>query len=159
MTVEEKAIRKEMPIPAGLEQVWCAWSTLDGVQSFFAPQAKVELAIGGAYEMYFDLAAPPGSRGGEGCRILSYLPPRMLSFSWNAPPRYPTVREVPTWVVVEVEEQGATACQVRLTHLGWRVGGEWDEVYDYFVRAWDLVLMRLAYRFSTGPVDWEDPPR
>ena len=159
MTAKVKAIRKELSVPAAQERVWHAWTTSEGVKSFFAPRAKVELAIGGTYEMYFDLSAPPGSRGAEGCRILSYLPPRMLSFSWNAPPKFPAVRKVPTWVIVELQEQGAGICSVCLTHLGWQEGDDWDEVYDYFDKAWDLVLMRLAYRFSNGPLDWEDPPR
>ena len=38
-------------------------------------------------------------------------------------------------------------------------GGEWDKAFAYFVSDWkDVVLPRLRYRFSVGPVDWENPP-
>ena len=92
-------------------------------------------------------------------RILSYAPFEMLSFEWNAPPAFPAVREQKTWVVVLMKPVGEAATTVSLTHLGWGRGEEWDQVYAYFTRAWDIVLGRLRYRFDVGPVDWEDPYR
>jgi hypothetical protein len=49
---------------------------------------------------------------------------------------------------------------VTLTHSGCGDGGESDEAFEYFVRAWkDVALPRLAYRFSAGPIDWSNPPK
>jgi len=155
----ERVIHKEIVVPAPASRVWDAWTTREGVTSFFAPRANLELAIGGPYEMLFDLAASPGSQGSEGCKILSYLPQEMLSFDWNAPPQCPNVRRERTWVVVQLEPQGAEATKVKVTHLGWQEGEEWEQAFDYFVRAWRVVLGRLAHRFAVGPVDWRDPYR
>jgi uncharacterized protein YndB with AHSA1/START domain len=152
-----RTIRKEITVTAPVSTVWEAWTTREGVTTFFAPQANVELFIGGRYEMLFDPEAPAGSQGGEGLRILSYLPEEMLSFEWNAPPRFPSVRGERTWVVVQFEPEQGDSTRVTLTHLGWREGEAWDQVYDYFLHAWDIVLGRLAYRFSTGPIDWLNP--
>ena len=154
-----RAIQKEAVIPTSLAEAWDAWTTVRGVTSFFAPKAKLELAIGGAYEMYFDSDAPPGSQGSEGCRVLSYLPQRMLSFDWNAPPQFPNVRKERTWLVILLEELGERRVNVKLTHLGWREGEEWDEVFRYFTRAWGTVLARLERRFSAGPIGGSDPHR
>jgi len=153
----ERAIRKEVIVDAPVSEVWQAWTTEDGAVAFFAPEAKVELAMGGRYEMLFNLSAPPGSQGGEGLRFLSYLPEEMLSFEWNAPPEYANVRPRKTWVVVQLEALRSSGTRVRLTHLGWQEGQEWDQVFDYFEAAWDIVLGRLQYRFAVGPVDWADP--
>lgn len=152
-----RIIQKEAVIPASLAEVWDAWTTVRGVTSFFAPKAKLELAIGGAYEMYFDSDAPPGSQGSEGCRVLSYLPQQMLSFDWNAPPQFPNVRKERTWLVILLEELGERQAKVKLAHLGWRGGAEWDDVFRYFSRAWATVLARLEHRFSAGPIDWGNP--
>jgi uncharacterized protein YndB with AHSA1/START domain len=153
----KRTIRKEITITAPVSAVWEAWATREGVTTFFAPQANVELSIGGRYEMLFNLEASAGSQGGEGLRILSYLPEEILSFEWNAPPRFPNVRGERTWVVVQFEPEQEDSTRVTLTHLGWREGEEWDQVFDYFLRAWDIVLGRLAYRFSAGPIDWLNP--
>ena len=123
----ERAIRKEITVAAPVGQVWEAWTTQTGVTTFFAPQANVELAIGGEV------------------------------FEWNAPPRVPNGRRERTWVVVQFEPRPRDTTSVGLTHLGWREGEEWDQVYAYFTRAWQIVLGRLERRFAAGPIDWDDP--
>jgi len=155
----DRVIRKHLIVSAAAREVWTTWTTREGVRTFFAPEANVDLRIGGPYEMLFDADAPVGSQGGEGLRILSYLPQEMLSFEWNAPAAYPAVRQEKTWVIVQLQPLGAGSTGVALTHLGWQKSREWDQVYDYFVRAWEVVLGRLQYRFSVGPIDWSDPYR
>jgi uncharacterized protein YndB with AHSA1/START domain len=88
-----RVIRKEVKVNASVEKAWKAWTTSEGAATFFAPKARIELTLGGRYELYFDLEAPKGSQGGEGCRVLSFLPMEMLSFEWNAPPEFPEVRK------------------------------------------------------------------
>ncbi|UCE96776.1 MAG: SRPBCC domain-containing protein [Candidatus Bathyarchaeota archaeon] len=95
-----RAIRKEIMVDAPVSEIWKAWTTTEGVLAFFAPKANIQLSIVGPYELLFDLDAPEGSQGGEGLKILSFLPEEMLSFEWNAPPQFPIVRRQRTWVVV-----------------------------------------------------------
>jgi uncharacterized protein YndB with AHSA1/START domain len=159
-----RVIRKEVNVNASIEKVWKAWTTSDGAITFFAPKAKIELTLGGSYELYFDLEGPKGSQGSEDCRVLSFLPMEMLSFEWNSPPEFPEVRrqqaQKHSWVVVQFHPLGQDQTRVRLVHLGWREGSEWEKVFQYFQRAWDIVLARLEHTFSTGkPIDWEDPYR
>jgi uncharacterized protein YndB with AHSA1/START domain len=158
LRMQGRMIRKEVVVRASLEAVWNDWTTSEGAVTFFAPKANIGLALGGPYELYFDLDAPEGSRGSEGLKILSFLPMEMLSFEWNAPPQYPNVRKgQPTWVVVQLYSLGKNEVRVRLTHMGWGEGDEWDKVFQYFKRAWDIVLGRLEHRFSNGPIDWHNP--
>jgi len=159
-----RVIQKEAKVNASIEQVWNAWTTNEGATRFFAPKARIELTIGGSYELYFDLEASKGSQGSEGCGVLSFLPMEMLSFQWNAPPEFPNVRreqkQKHTWAVVQFHPIARNRTRVRLTHLGWREGEEWEKVFQYFMRAWDIVLGRLEYTFSTGKsIDWENPYR
>lgn len=148
-----RKIELTIEIPASTSDVWKAWTTTDGVKSFFAPEARVNLSVGGEFEIYFDKTAPEGKRGSEGCKILAFDPERMLLFSWNAPPQYATVRDGHdrTWVIIELNELATDRTLVSLTHLGWKDGVEWDKVYDYFKVAWPKVLSWLNERFSDGP--------
>jgi uncharacterized protein YndB with AHSA1/START domain len=151
------AIRKVVIVPASVDDVWQAWTTPEGVVTFFAPQARVELAVGGVYEMYFAPQSPEGLRGGEGCKILSFVPGEMLSFTWNAPPSLPEVRKEHTWVVLYFKALEPAKTQVSMVHLGWQMGEEWQKALQYFDRAWEVVLGRLQYRFQQGPLDWKKP--
>ena len=152
-----RMIEKTVIVPSPIDQVWEAWTTAFGAESFFAPRANIALSIGGPYELLFNLDAPPGSQGSEGMQVLSFLPPEMLSFEWNAPPSFSGVRGRKTWVVVLFDELTGERTLVGLTHLGWQEGDEWDQVHAYFQRAWDVVLGRLVHRFANCPLDWEQP--
>jgi hypothetical protein len=86
------------------------------------------------------------------------LPKSMLSFTWNAPPHLPKVRQQRTSVVVRFKELEKGQTKVTLTESGWGEGDEWDKAFAYFSKAWqDVVLPRLKPRFEVGPVDWSNP--
>ena len=143
-------------VEASLGDVWDAWTTNDGVRTFFAPDSSIELRIGGNYELYFDPAAPEGSRGSEGMKIQTYIPERMLAFDWNQPPSMPALRDVKTWVVVEFREMDDELCEVTLTHLGFGDASPlWDEAYAYFKNAWSIVLSRFERSMRMGAIDWD----
>ncbi|MEW6412742.1 MAG: SRPBCC domain-containing protein [Candidatus Zixiibacteriota bacterium] len=146
---------KEVLVDAGIAEVYRAWTSTEGVETFFAPDAHVELKPNGPYEIYFSPDSPDGQRGSEGCRVLGYLPSTMLSFEWNAPPQFPELRKIHTQVVVMLDELETGETRVTLTHHGWGEGGQWNEVYDYFDKAWEYVLNNLHQRFTTGPIEWE----
>jgi len=155
----ERRIEKEVVVDAPVSEVWQMWTTEAGVKTFFAPKANIDLMVGGRYEILFELDAPPGSQGGEGLKVLAFTPDQMLTVEWNAPPHLPNVRRERTRLIVEFHSQPENKTTVRLTHDGWGEGGEWDQAFNYFMRAWDIVLGRLKYRFSVGPIDWADPYR
>lgn len=155
----EPVIRFSIEIDAPIEEVWHAWATQEGALTFFAPECKVDPRPGGAYEMYFDLDAPAGSRGGEGLVILAMQAPAMLSFTWNAPPELAEVRHHRTHVSVRLSMLAGTRTLVDFREDGFARGGQWDERLVYFQRAWGKVILpRLAYRFRHGPVNWNERP-
>lgn len=88
------------------------------------------------------MSNPTGLRGSEGCKILSFIPNEMLSFSWNAPPQYKKVREskYKAWVVVNFRRIEENRTEVTLNHFGWPNIEDWNDVFEYFNTAWDQVL-------------------
>ncbi|MCP4076790.1 MAG: SRPBCC domain-containing protein [Gammaproteobacteria bacterium] len=159
MMENEKSIFVEIKVAASVEDVWAAWTTENGVKSFFAPDCKIDLCPDGMYEIYFNPDAPHGEKGGEGLRILAIQPMSMFSFTWNAPPTLPEVRGQRTHVIIRFQAEYDNETTVRLIHQGWGTGGEWEDAYQYFNRAWrEIVLPRLKLRFEQGPIDWENPP-
>lgn len=139
-SAQERRIEKSAVIDAPVPEVWKAWTTSAGLESFFCPKATVELRQFGKYELEFASSAPVGLRGTEGCRVLSYVPEKMLSFSWNAPPDQPDMRYRKTFVVLSFSPAGNGKTKLELSHGGWQKGAEWDETYKYFDQAWTEVL-------------------
>lgn len=150
----ERAIDKQVVIAATLDQAWDAWTTREGIVSFFAPDALVEPRVGGAFQVYMDPGAAPGLRGADDMRFMAVQPKKMISFDWNAPPHLAQARAQRTFVIVRFEPLEANTTRITLHHTGWGDGGEWDKAYDYFDKAWGGVLGNLKKRFDSGPQDW-----
>lgn len=143
LPLSQKIITKKTVVNCPVEKAWWKWTTHEGLKTFFGQDNQMELRIGGPFEIYFSTDAPAGSRGSEGCKVLSYLPDRMLSFSWNAPPQFAEIRsgDYHTWVVIRFAEAAdGKKTEVELSHLGWPDSKEWDEVHDYFDKAWGYVF-------------------
>ncbi len=152
----ERAIDKEVVVSAPIEAVWRSWTTRDGIRTFFAPEAEIEPRVGGAFHIHINPFAEPGMKGADDMRFMALQPPTMLSFDWNAPPSLPEVRGQRTFVVVRLAPLDAKSTRVTLHHTGWGAGGQWDDTYAYFDRAWGNVLGNLKKSFESGPIDWTD---
>jgi len=145
---EVRTLVKTAVIAAPRAEVYRTYTTAEGWQAFFGVEADIELAVGGRFELYFDPEAPEGSRGSEGCQILAYVPDQMVAYSWNAPPKFPVERGQHTWVVVTFADAADGTTSLTVNHVGFGQGGQWDDVYAYFDRAWGLVLDQLAAHHS-----------
>ena len=152
----ERAIDKEMVVPATLDAAWAAWTTREGIVSFFAPDAVVDAKVGGPFQIYINPYGEPGMKGADDMRFLAVQPKQMITFDWNAPPSWPEARAQRTFVIVRFIVIDDKNTKVTLHHTGWGNGGEWDKTFTYFDRAWGNVLANLKKRFETGPMDWTE---
>jgi len=151
--MNERAIRHEIVVNATPEQVWQAFTTVAGVKAFLCPDARIEARVGGAYEIYFLVDAPAGSRGSEGCTILELDPPRRLVFNWNFPPHLPAIRSEHTRVELTFTPAGWEGTRVSLLQSEWQAGPEWDAGFAYFESAWAEVLHWLRQYFDSEVPD------
>lgn len=151
----ERAIHEVITVKASVEEVWHAWTTTDGIKTFFAPDAEVELRVDGPFQIYMNPYAAPGMKGADEMRIIGFQDEKMLSFTWNAPPSLPTARKQRTVVIVRLIARGDSLTDVSIYHVGWGEGDEWDKAFDYFSKAWPNVLKNLKKRFDEGPIDWK----
>jgi uncharacterized protein YndB with AHSA1/START domain len=151
-------VHKERVVPAPPAEVWKAWTTTEGAKTFFAPDARIELKPGGAYELYFKPDAPEGEKGAEGCTVVSFEPNKKLVFTWNFPPSIPSLRgEMAHHQVTVALSPSGAGTKVTLDDTGFESGADWQKGRAYFERAWGVVLARLERRFKKGPVDFGWP--
>lgn len=140
------------------QRVWELLESSAGWKRWLGVESKIEMTPGGAFEIYFGSDAPEGQRGSEGCKVLSLVPGRMLSYSWNANPMHAHARTKHTWVVIELADAGAAATRVTLRHLGFAEQAkenpeheaEWKDVRAYFQNAWGRVLDEMTRYASSA---------
>jgi uncharacterized protein YndB with AHSA1/START domain len=135
-------------INAPVADVWKAWTTAEGLESFWAPKAaKIEPVPGGAFELWFGVNNPEGSRGSEGCLVHSVTPMEQFVFEWNAPPGNP-VRKLRTLVYVDFKPLPDNRTEVTLRNFGYGTGEDWTKAKAYFQSAWPAVMGALEKRFA-----------
>lgn len=155
LAAAERMIEKQVVVDVPVATAFRSWSTSEGLQAFFAPEAIVEPRPDGAYAIHFNPYAPAGLKGADGMTVMAIQLDRMVTFTWNAPPSFPEVRGQKTLVIVRTEPAGDGKTRVTLAHVGWGTGGQWDAVFDYFNNAWGRVLASYEGSVKTGPVDWK----
>jgi hypothetical protein len=149
---------KEAVVTVPIPQMWNTWTMIEGVVAFFAPKANLDRKVGGSYELFFDLQAPIGFQGTEGCKVLHLEPQNYFGFEFIAPLQFPNVRRIKTRVDLDFKEvQKGALSKVVLVHSGFLRGEEWDSAFEFFNWSWDLVLARFQHRFLSGPIHWKDP--
>lgn len=144
----ERAVTASVVADIPVAEAWRLWTTTEGVTSFFAPGANIELRPQGPFEVYFLPDAEPGQRGSEDTTILGYQEERMLSVSWGLPPYMTEVRPHHTHLLIRFEPVDDSATRVSLTHSGWGEGEAWDTAYAYFENVWPRVLEAMQTRVS-----------
>lgn len=110
----------EALIDAPVDSVWAAWSSSEGLRSWLAPHAGIDLRVGGLMRTNYDAQGTLGDPGTLNNTILSYEPARMLSIKVSkAPADFPfpgAIREM--WTVLYFEPQGMDRTRVRVVSLG-----------------------------------------
>jgi len=135
-------------INAPVADVWKAWTTTEGIESFFAPKAaKVEPWPGGAFELWFGVTLPEGTRGSEGCKVHSVKPMEQFVFEWNAPPTLPVIRGLRTLVYLDFKPLPENRTELTLRNFGYGEGEDWAKSKAYFAQAWPAVMGSLEKRF------------
>lgn len=151
----ERAVEKVAIIPASNAEVWRAWTTSEGIVSFFAPEAIVEPKPFGRFSIHMNPFAAPGMKGADDMLVLAVQEPKMISFTWNAPPHLPEARAQRTVVIVRMKPVSEKETEVTIHQTGWGDGGQWDETFKYFDAAWGRVLANMQKRFvERKPIDW-----
>ncbi|MFC4161062.1 SRPBCC family protein [Chitinimonas lacunae] len=149
----ETGIELSVIVNAPPAEVWKAWSTGEGIVSFFAPAARVDARPEGPYEIYFNPYAEAGKRGSDEMRVLAVDPGKLLSFTWRTPSAALGAQR--TVVVLRLKPMpDGQRTEVMLNHIGWGEGEAWDKVRSQAAQLWSGALRGLKLRFDKGPYDW-----
>lgn len=159
----DRTIFLEATVHASPSEVFRLWTSADGVKKFFAPDARIDAAAGGRYQViFFPSKDPEGdSHGTKGARVLKIVPGKELAFEWitfagdnllgnhappYAPPAQRNVTPLPTWVELSFDpvDGQPNRTHLKFAHYGFRDGELWTQSYQWFTRAWKGVLDQLT---------------
>ncbi|MEO8597413.1 MAG: SRPBCC domain-containing protein [Candidatus Solibacter sp.] len=143
-----KALKFEVEVPAKPADVWAAFTTSAGLNTWLWKECTVDLQPGGGWTVHY----PGGATGGG--TIETIQPGKQLVIHAMAPEKFPEVRRTGTTAVFDFESSG-DGTRVTLTQTGWKQGKEWDDAYEYLSGGNAQLLTQLKSRFVNGPVQWD----
>jgi uncharacterized protein YndB with AHSA1/START domain len=144
----EKALRLEVLVAAKPADVWQAFTTSAGLDTWLWRDCTVDLRAGGGWIVHY-----PGGKTGGGT-IVSFRDGRQLVLHAMAPERFPEVRSVGTTAVFDFAP-AADGTRITLTQTGWKQGKEWDDAYEYLASGNAQLLDQFYVRFARGPIQWQ----
>ena len=150
---DERPLVHEGPIPAPLDQVWAAFTTKAGLESWMAFRAEIDLRIGGKMRTRYDSNGTVDDATAIENTILSFEPKRMISFRvTRAPQGFPFPNAITNmWTVVYFEAQGEKATQVREVSMGFGTDEESRKMREFFNRGNAITLEELRKHFTAAP--------
>lgn len=155
----ERVQRLEIIIPGvSARRVWEMVSTSEGLRSFVAPVADVEMKYNGKYYTNYKVGAKIGDPGTIYNTVLAYVPLDMLAIHVKLGTQVfpePVAKADRLNAVLEIKDLGDHRVRVSETMVGWETGEDWDKVYKFFETGNAYVLGQLYKALVAGPRQWK----
>lgn len=143
------AIVTEAVVAGSVEDVWKAWTTTEGMESWMVARADVDLRIGGLWRTSYARDADLDGDTAIHHRILALDPLRMLAFQTVKTPRaFPFRAILQTWTVVYLDPLDTTHTKVTVRMLGYTDDAEGQKMRAFFESGNKATLDALVKRFD-----------
>ena len=147
---DDGALVTKAVMPAALDDVWAAWTTSEGLRGWLAPNAEIELKIGGKMRSNYDPKGKLGDAKTIENEIICFDPKRMLAIRVTKPPQgFPfasAIKEV--WTVIYFDKAGPAATELTVSMLGFTRDEESQKMRKHFEWGNDFTLKKLQKHFE-----------
>ena len=127
----------ETEIDAGIDDVWRAFTTNKGLQSWMAPIVEIDLTIGGKIRSNYNPQGEIGDASTIENTILSYDPKRMISLKATKFPKgFPFVDAAKnTWSIFYFTEMSPARTKISVVGLGYTDDPQSRQMREFFATA------------------------
>lgn len=155
----EQALRQSLVLDAPLPRVWSHFTTNEGVSSWMAPVAEVDLRSGGTIRTNYDACGAIGDEGTITLNIVNFLPERFLILradldaardaAWMNEAILERAPDMSNLIEFEALEDGRTL--VTSWGLGYGTGKDWEQMIGFFTAGndWSFGQLRRALAGET----------
>jgi uncharacterized protein YndB with AHSA1/START domain len=137
-------------VAAPVKDVWQAFTTKEGQESWMVAHSEIDLRVGGLMRTHYDRNGVIGDAKTIENMIICYDPERMLAMKVHKPPEgFPFPTAVKTmWTVVYFDADAPQTTRLRVVGLGFGDDEESKKMRAFFDRGNAFTLKKLQDRFS-----------
>jgi uncharacterized protein YndB with AHSA1/START domain len=159
----DRTLEHEATVDAPVADVWDAFTTNEGFESWAVAHAEIDLRVGGDMRTSYNPQSTLHDEHTIVNRILSLEPQRMLSIrNVQAPAGFKNAELFQgCWTVIYFEPIAPDRTHVRIAGMGYGEGPGWDDIYNKFKWGNGYTLQKLQERFAPldQPAVANDPQR
>lgn len=154
----QRILAQTVHIDASIEDTWAAYTTNDGWMAWAAPQAEVDLRVGGTIRTAYQ-----GEIGGSETNtlhIVNYVPYTLLTLRADLSQNWPEVMKQDAdnlSNVILFEEAGPGRTIIRSYGIGYGDSLEYEGLMQFFIQANEGLFSGLKRFLEDGvPVNWTE---
>jgi hypothetical protein len=148
----ERVLRIESAVPASPKEVWKAFTTVDGLETWIAPVVSIDLRIAGILSTHYDKTAAIGSPGTIQLGIVNYLEGELMTLKVKLTKRFGEkvfAEDQNLQEIIQLIPLTNGTTKVISSMVGWGTGKEWDDAYDFFAKGNEWTYQQLVKSFSS----------
>ncbi len=136
----------EVQIDASIDDIWAAFTTTAGLQSWVAPLADIDFRVGGKWRANYNADGKLGDATTIENTILSYDPRRMLSLKATGFPKDFPFEDAAknTWSIFYFESVSETQTKITVVGLGYDETEQSRKMRSFFESANQYSLEQLG---------------
>lgn len=138
-------------VNAPVPEVWKAWTTEEGLKSWLAPHADIDLRLGGVMRVNYAADGTLDDAKTIENEIIAFDPEHMLAIRVSkSPADFPfqaTIREM--WTVLYFDPEPTGGTHLRIVGLGFREAEESQKMRQFFERGNAFTLEQLQQHFGS----------
>jgi uncharacterized protein YndB with AHSA1/START domain len=144
------ALIHEAVVEANVHDVWAAFATGEGLRSWMAPHAEIDLRIGGLMRSNYNAKGTLGDPSTIENRVLAFEPGRMLAMQVaKTPAGFPFPTAIyRMWTVIYFDAVAPGSTRVRSVSLGFTATDESQKMRAFFDQGNAATLKSLQGRFA-----------
>jgi len=147
----EKVLRIESVLPVDIKTAWKLFTTDEGLKTWIAPQAHIELTVGGTIVTNYDKDKPLSDPSSIRLPIINYIDGEMLTLKVNLNDNFDQSarnEDKNLQEVILLKQIGPKKTKVVSLMMGWGKGANWDKVYDFFVKGNEWTYNELLKNYK-----------
>jgi len=151
MSASPDIVVTEAVIDAPVAEVWKAWTTKEGIESWMVAKTAIDLSVGGTWRTSYNKSSNLDDDESIRHTILAFDPLKMFSMRTVKPPKnFPFPNAIArTWTVVYFEPAGASKTKVTAHMLGFTDDEESQKMRAFFEVGNRTTLDSLVKKYQT----------
>ncbi len=140
-------------VNANLDQVWDAYTTKKGWESWVAPVAEVDFKIGGLIQTNYDKNAKIGDKGTVRLHVINYVPNKMITLQAEVTENFPDILQRDAknlFNVIVFEETQTNTIKVTSYGIGYRKSPEYIKMMKFFISGNEASHQQLISYLESG---------